>query len=643
MNLLSSGEFTLGCNYWASHAGTSMWRDWQANVVKADFQDFQQHGLQVLRVFPLWPDFQPIRQLNGVFGTPVEIRFGPHEAPLAAGRLDGLDPVMLGRFRELCDLAQTHGLKLIVGLVTGWMSGRLFVPPALEGRNVITDHLALAWQARFVRGFVQELKDHPAIYAWDLGNECNCMGRADTPDHAYTWTATIAHAIKANDSSRPVVSGMHSLSPGSGDNPWRITHQAELTDILTTHPYPYWLVHGRTDPLDAPRTTLLPTIETCLYGDIGRKVCIAEEIGSMGPMVAADEVAASWARANLLSLWAHDARAYLWWCGYDQGHLRHAPYDWIGVEVELGLMRSDRSPKPVLQEMSAFASWLKTLPFPQLSPRKREAVCLLSRGQNSWAAAIGTFTLAKQAGFDVRFAFVDQELPPAALYLVPAVSGLTSLHGHEWRRLVERVPAGASLYVSLSTGVLPEFEAITGTRVVRRCDQGTRSRQLTFPDGSHPPLSIIDSEFLELESTGARIHATDTTGRPLLTQHALGKGQVFVLGFPLETQLALASDGLHPANSATAAQVYRCVAQGSGVRAGRVVQATLPSLAVTEHPQTDGTTIVIALNLTRDPVVSPFTLNSGQRLKAVLRGAAPADGLLHVRAHDAFVAVVGSS
>ncbi len=55
------------------------------------------------------------------------------------------------------------------------MSGRLFVPPALESRNVITDPIAILWETRFVRAFVRNFKDHPAVLAWDLGNECNCL------------------------------------------------------------------------------------------------------------------------------------------------------------------------------------------------------------------------------------------------------------------------------------------------------------------------------------------------------------------------------------------------------------------------------------------------------------------------------------
>ena len=34
--LFESGKFFTGCNYWASHAGTNMWHDWQPDVVESD-------------------------------------------------------------------------------------------------------------------------------------------------------------------------------------------------------------------------------------------------------------------------------------------------------------------------------------------------------------------------------------------------------------------------------------------------------------------------------------------------------------------------------------------------------------------------------------------------------------------------------
>ncbi len=74
--LTEPGAFVVGCNYWASHAGTAMWRDWREEVVERDLARLASAGLQVLRVFPLWPDFQPITELAGVNGKPVEMRHG---------------------------------------------------------------------------------------------------------------------------------------------------------------------------------------------------------------------------------------------------------------------------------------------------------------------------------------------------------------------------------------------------------------------------------------------------------------------------------------------------------------------------------------------------------------------------------------
>ena len=63
-SLQEPGTFTLGCNYWASHAGTAMWTDWRPDVVATDLKQLADAGLQVLRVFPLWPVFQPLTELK---------------------------------------------------------------------------------------------------------------------------------------------------------------------------------------------------------------------------------------------------------------------------------------------------------------------------------------------------------------------------------------------------------------------------------------------------------------------------------------------------------------------------------------------------------------------------------------------------
>ncbi|MFN2111449.1 MAG: beta-mannanase, partial [Anaerolineae bacterium] len=266
--LITPGSFVVGTNYWASHAGTAMWRDWRADVVERDFRTLAEEGLQVLRVFPLWPDFQPITQLYGGAGRPVEIRHGEEPLPETKAGQAGVSAEAIRHFEEFTQLAAKYDLKLIVGLITGWMSGRLFVPPALEGRNVLTDPVALLWEMRLVRYFVRHFKDNPAIAAWDLGNECNCMAPILHHQAAWTWTATIVNAIRAIDPDRSVVSGMHSLTP-TGD--WRMQDQGELTDVLTTHPYPVFTPHCNQDPVNTIRTQLHATAESLFYAELGGK------------------------------------------------------------------------------------------------------------------------------------------------------------------------------------------------------------------------------------------------------------------------------------------------------------------------------------------------------------------------------------
>ena len=47
-------NFLLGCNYWASHAGIYMWRNWNYETVKKDLEFLSENGISTIRVFPLW-------------------------------------------------------------------------------------------------------------------------------------------------------------------------------------------------------------------------------------------------------------------------------------------------------------------------------------------------------------------------------------------------------------------------------------------------------------------------------------------------------------------------------------------------------------------------------------------------------------
>jgi hypothetical protein len=603
-----------------------MWTDWQPEVVDADLRQLAEGGLRVLRVFPLWPDFQPITLLRGGQGYPREVRLGEAPLPDTPEGQAGLSAEMLERFAAFCDLAEKHGLQLVVGLLTGWMSGRLFVPPALEGRNPLTDPLALMWEVRFARAFVRRFKGHPAIRAWDLGNECNVMGPVDTPEAAYAWVAAITNAIHAEDPTREVVSGLHGGGPA-----WKHETMGELTDLLTTHPYPLWTVYCDQDPVDTIRTLLHSTVESRLYADTGGKPCLVEETGVMGPMIANDEAAARFLRTILFSTWAHDLRGLLWWCAYDQTHLAHAPYDWNTVERELGLVRVDRAPKPVLAELGRFGDFLAGLPERGLPPFTREAVCVLPQDVDTWGLAYSTFVLAKQAGFDLEFQQADAPLKPAAQYLVPSIRGINVVPRRRWLDLLARVREGAALYVSLDDGLLAEFEETFGLRVRSRARRADGAVTFMLDGQSY----TLPAPFrLELETLGARVLAREPDGNPAITVCDYGKGSVTLCAAPLERALTERPGAFYAPGAPPFYRIYQTIA--APALEAVTIRKDHPLLGLTRHPLDDGRAVVVAINYAPEPVQANLTLTDGWRMGEAWYGAA--EGVtLSVPPNDAVV------
>lgn len=564
-------EFLLGVNYWASHAGTDMWRNWQEDAVEKDLELLSSHGVNTLRVFPNWRDFQPVEPLFGGGHRLRQYRMTGDREPENPWYLE---ETMLERFAAFCRIAQKHGIKLIVGLITGWMSGRLYIPAALYEKNLFTDPTALHFQQLFVTGFVSRFKEEKSIYAWDLGNECNCMDSAPSREAACSWTSVISNAIRASDPIRPIVSGMHSLEL---EGTWNIVDQAERTDVLTTHPYPFWVEHCQLTPLTSFRTLLHATAQTRYYAAVGGKPCLVEELGSMGPMNLAEEKAADFLKANLWSNWAHGSPGVLWWCGFDQDHLTAPPYDWNMCERELGIADRHRNPKPALLQMKAFSQQLEQLDL-TIPPAKTDGVCILSWGQDHWGVAYMTYLLAKQAGLNLSFAYCDQKLPESELYFLPSVH-MDNMSRRSYMALKEKVASGATLFISVRDGIFTEFEEFTGFRVITAAKAGAEGNM----HWNGKKLPYRKSHRFHLESTRAKVLAEDDRGEPMFGVAEYGKGTVYFLNFPLEEMLLTDEQGFelqyHRLYEYAASQVLNeCP-----------IRKTNPKVGMTVHEEEEGT------------------------------------------------------
>ena len=147
------GQMLVGVNYWGSKAGVHMWRadEWDEVEIEKDIAALAANGVELMRVFPTWGEFQPlVREWKFKQVPGLVLREGSDEEiydPL------WLDPGAVARFEKFCDIAERHNVKLMVSLVTGWMSGRLFTPRIVENKNLITDPDAMMWEGRFARAF----------------------------------------------------------------------------------------------------------------------------------------------------------------------------------------------------------------------------------------------------------------------------------------------------------------------------------------------------------------------------------------------------------------------------------------------------------------------------------------------------------
>lgn len=633
-SLTAVGAFAVGANYWASHAGTHMWRDWRPDVIEKDFQQLSANGIRVLRVFPLWPDFQPIHQIYSGGGTPKYIGFADGSPlPQSGPGSNGMSEEQLQHFETLASLAKKYNIKLIVGLITGWMSGQLYVPPALEGKKILTDPESLTWQQKFISTFVRRLKNSPAIVAWDFGNECNVMENVENHYQAYVWSSVLSGAIRSEDKTRPVVSGMHSLS-ASDKAPWRIIDQGATTDLLTTHPYSLWTPYASQDAINSIRTLLHSAAETRLYADISGKPCLTEETGVMGPMTAGEKEKSGFARAALFSNWAHDCKGLLWWCGYDQLSFNYPPYNYASVENELGLIREDRTLKPVINEFKVFSAFIENLPFKSLPLRKAEAVCLLTEGQDNWAVAYTSFILAKQAGFDFTFQKAGQELKEAPLYLLPSMKGIEPMYKEDWVKLLSKVKAGATLYMSLDDAYLNTFNEPLGVELLTNIKRRGAVQFRTNLFGDSLSFTTRAERKVAINTKGAKVLATEADGSAAFIEARYGQGKIYLLTFPLEANLTTTTGAFDKGAPAYAA-IYKHIAQE--VIAQRVVQQQNPFIGTTEHAINGNEKVVVAINYSAEAVLSELTVKKGWAITGTLYGTKPAGNKLTILANEAVV------
>ena len=597
-------NFMLGCNYWDSKHGTDMWKYFDAAVIESDVKALSENGIKFMRVFPNWRDFQPVSKLREWAGN---IKCYVDENEQLVDNYDGINQQQMENFRTFAAICDKYGIKLCVAVVTGWMSGRQFVPPVVEDKNPINNPEAMMWMRKFIKGFVEGVKDCKNIVMWDLGNECNCLGVANNRFESYVWTALVSDAIRCADPSRPISSGMHGLGADTYNN-WNLQDQGELTDYICTHPYVSPSLNNDIDVINNMRATIYPTAQSILYADISKKPCIVQEQGTFSDLLGNEEFAADFVRVNIFSAIAHDMPGYFWWCGMNHVDLENPPYTWCMMERDLGMLNCDNTPKPVGVEIKKAQDYIATLPFDKLEKRETDGIIMLTDSTDKIKYGLSCYTLCKQAGLDMSFAVSTAPLKDSSLYIIPCIMGWSVMHQRIWWGIREKVEKeGASVLISFNGGHLSEFEETTGLR----SNGIIKSKKYHTAKFSFGDLTYHETKEVRLESIGAEVLAENEEGNIVLSRYKYGKGYVYFLNMPLEASLTDVADAY---NGTLFHKIYKLA--GQDVLSKKVLYSDNPQIGVTLHKDGDRY-VAFAINYSDKTQNCDFVLKDGWKLNVV--------------------------
>lgn len=270
-----SEPFLLGVNYWPRRKAMYWWTNFDAAEVREEFALIAELGMKIVRIFLRWEDFQP--------------------AP------ESVSEPCLTNLTTVCDIAVENGLKLDVTFFTGHMSGPNWCPPWLMGgdvvlppgrqlmsgdvivtggyRNPYVDPVALDAQRLLLRTVVTRLKDHAAVWMWNLGNEPDLFAHPPTNEIGQAWVREMTRLIRSIDSAHLVTCGLHVASLNE-NNGLRVDQVFAECDLAVMHAYPMYASWAR-QPLDPDVVPYTSAVTAALSG----KPILMEEFGgcTVGP------------------------------------------------------------------------------------------------------------------------------------------------------------------------------------------------------------------------------------------------------------------------------------------------------------------------------------------------------------------------
>ncbi|CAL9621333.1 glycoside hydrolase 5 family protein [Streptomyces sp. enrichment culture] len=318
----------FGVNYTPSEGWFHHWLDFDLDSVRADLDSIAALGLDHIRVFPLWPYFQPNRSLI---------------------RARAVDQLVL-----LVDAAAERGLDVNVDGLQGHLSSFDFLPAwtrTWHRRHLFTDPEVVEGQAAYLRTLAAALADRPNFLGMTLGNEINqfAAGPHPDPDRARAeqidaWLERMLAACEEGAPGRLHLHAEYDATWYQDDQPFTPAQAARRGALTAVHSWVFNGTaqrHGRTSVPTEHHAAYLVELAKAWSVDPHRPVWL-QEVGAPAPLIPPEHAAAFTAATAANALDCPDLWGITWWCSHD---VSRELADFPELEYGLGLLTNDRKPK----------------------------------------------------------------------------------------------------------------------------------------------------------------------------------------------------------------------------------------------------------------------------------------------------------
>lgn len=297
--------------------------------MRADLDSIAELGLDHIRVFPLWPLFQPNRTL--------------------------IRPRAVEQLVQLADAAAERGLDVNVDGLQGHLSSFDFLPAwtrTWHRGNIFTDNDVVSGQTEYLRTLAAALADRPNFIGMTVGNEINQFSGPPHPDpdpitprQAADWLRRMLDACEEGAPGKLHLHAEYDAAWYQDGHAFTPAHAARIGAVTAVHSWVFNGTaqrYGRTGTATEHHAAYLIELSKAWALEPHRPVWL-QEVGAPAPVIPAEHAAGFTEATVANALDCADVWGITWWCSHD---VSRSLADFPELEYSLGLLTNDRRVKP---------------------------------------------------------------------------------------------------------------------------------------------------------------------------------------------------------------------------------------------------------------------------------------------------------